>query len=128
MRCPLLLLLASGTTATAASAAVPSVVVEPHGLDSFRVRVAPAGGSVSADTLTALLPGGPNGWLAWLAPAAADAPQTNGNLRVETVDGQRRFTRVSDNKLLLVEGAVEFGEPLPAHTWAPEFGSRKVGF
>jgi hypothetical protein len=101
--------------------AAADVRIEPYGAHSFRIRVAAPGGAVRDDTLTALLPGGPDPPLAQAAGAtpAAAAPgstQSNGNLQVETLpDGGRRFTRVSDGRHLLTERAYAFWAPLPSH-------------
>jgi alpha-D-xyloside xylohydrolase len=113
----------AASSALLVASAAPAVLVEPYGQDSFRVRVAPPGHSVTDDTMTALQPSGPS------EPAAASFgdPQTNGNLRVETIDGQRQFTRVSDGLLLLVEQGPEFGLPLPAHHYPQLNTSFSVG-
>ena len=107
-----MLALASAALAAVAAAA-PVVRVEPYGPDAFRVRVAPAGASIFDGVITALLPLPTAGPATAAAAAAAPGSQINGNLRVETgAGGERRFVRVSDGKLLLVEQAVAFGSPL----------------
>ncbi len=110
----LLLLLAAVETHGAA------LLIEPYGNNAFRVRVAPPGGATSDDTITALLPAAkPARRRLQQAQsedqAAALATQTNGNLKVETIDGQRVFSRVSDGKLLVTESSVVFGAPMASH-------------
>ena len=83
-----------------ASTAAGNVVVEPWGADSFRIRIAPPGSSISEHTLTALLPKPATAQNMWSHPDGSSV--TNGNLRVETLGSTRRFVRVSDDKLLLV--------------------------
>lgn len=92
------------------------VLVEPYSANSFRVRVAPPGSTISDSTITALLPDTER-YDAKRADVVVGhgATQINGNLMVETVGSQRIFSRVSDGKLLLAETLTAFGEPMAAH-------------
>jgi alpha-D-xyloside xylohydrolase len=112
----MMMVLAAALAAVETHGAV--VLVEPYGENAFRVRVAPPGGATSDDTITALLPVAVEPALQAQGEdqaAAALATQTNGNLKVETIDGQRVFSRVSDGKLLVTESSVVFGAPMASH-------------
>ena len=91
--------------------AAPSVRIEPWGTDSLRVRVAPAGTSVATDLPTALV-GELDRFEQKTKGAKPTAPPVvSGNLRVVEVDGKRRFERVSDGQILLVESWLDHPAP-----------------
>ena len=69
-----------------------AVRIEPWGTNAFRVRVSPAGSEIYHGALTALLPQPLDGVKS--TTTTTSTSQTNGNLRVETVGGQRRFGRL----------------------------------
>ena len=77
--------------------------VEAHGADGIRVRAVPKGGAFRNDLVSALLPLGTGPACRSVQTWGAE-PVVNGNLRAAVLqDGRLRFTRVSDNKLLLEE-------------------------
>ena len=106
-------------------AACSSVVVEPWGRDSLRVRVAPGGAAPRADLYTALLDT-PTPQLLLQEPTKPifeNNMNKNGNLKVVTTSrsGARQFIRISDGKVLLTEESTVFFPPISAFHSEPQF-------
>lgn len=90
-----------GGSAAGSTDATGTVIIEPWGQNSLRVRVARPGRGVNSDLPTAVLPRGSN------PPASS-----SGNLAVEPgSDGVgRRFIRLDDRRILWEEESIEFFE------------------
>ena len=90
------------------------IKVEAHGADGIRVRAVPKGGAFRNDLVSALLPLDTGPVCRSVRTWGAE-PVVNGNLRAAVLqDGRLRFTRVSDNKLLLEERQVrKLRPPMP---------------
>jgi alpha-D-xyloside xylohydrolase len=107
---------------TCAAVARASVLVEPWGRDSLRVRIAP-GSTAPIDIPSALL-----ARPASFAPAFAEGGSVlSGNLRVDDVGSAQVFTRVSDGKVLLSLESVAWGMPMPMHSLPQVNASFSVG-
>lgn len=105
-------------------AACSSVVVEPWGRDSLRVRVAPGGAAPRADLYTALLDTPTSQLLQEpTKPILENNMNKNGNLKVVTTSrsGARQFVRISDGKVLLTEESTVFFPPISAFHSEPQF-------
>jgi hypothetical protein len=103
------LLAVAVATASASAAAQPVVQLDPHGRDSIRVRIAPAGGAIVDNAFAPYAPPPPP--TSRVARTASSL--TVGNLLVafDAATGFITASRVSDGAPLLSTSALAFGPP-----------------